>query len=46
LSRTTTRGTPPSRRNARSCNSAQMRELDLKLISRTDLLINVNHFFR
>ena len=31
------RGQPPNRRNAFSCNSAQMRELDRNVSSRTDL---------
>src|ERR1700683_10013 len=34
LSRTTTRVAPPSRRNAFSCNSAQMREVELTSLTR------------
>src|SRR6266496_2090060 len=37
LSSTTMRVAPPSRRKARSCNSAQMRELERKVSRRTDL---------
>src|SRR6266403_984708 len=37
LSRTTTRVAPPSRRNAFSCNSAQMRELERKVRKRAAL---------
>src|ERR1035437_1115468 len=37
LSSTTMRVAPPSRRKARSCNSAQMRELQRKVSRRTDL---------
>jgi hypothetical protein len=36
LSRTTTFGTPPSRRKARSWSSAQIRVEDLNVSSRTD----------
>jgi hypothetical protein len=36
LSRTTTRGTPPCRRNASSCSSAQRRALERRVSRRTD----------
>src|ERR1700747_72024 len=40
LSRTTMRVAPPSRRKARSCSSAQIRELERKVSRRTDLRLH------
>src|ERR1700682_5696412 len=43
LSRTTTRVAPPSRRNAFSCNSAQMRELERNVKKACRLAATAQH---
>src|ERR1019366_3660432 len=43
LSSTTMRVAPPSRRKARSCNSAQMRELERNVSRRTDAAAAQRH---
>src|SRR5712691_1978460 len=43
LSSTTTRVAPPSRRNAFSCNSAQMRELERNVRKRAALRLQPQH---